>query len=88
MVRYLGARQKIVNKLGNLPGLTQKVKRDQFNVNEKDSGEQKKAKASAYKIRLNEKQKLRYYYGITEKQLIKYIKEARRRKGLTGFASR
>lgn len=85
MVRYLGARQKIVNKLGNLPGLTQKVKRDQFNVNEKDSGEQKKAKASAYKIRLNEKQKLRYYYGITEKQLIKYIKEARRRKGLTGF---
>jgi len=83
MVRYLGPRRKIVNKLGNLPGLTQKVKRDQLNP--KEIGDQKKVKASAYKIRLNEKQKLRYYYGITETQLIKYVKEARRRKGLTGF---
>ena len=85
MVRYLGPRRKIVSKLGNLPGLTQKVKRDQPNSQETDLGEQKRAKASAYKIRLNEKQKLRYYYGINERQLIKYVKEARRRKGLTGF---
>jgi len=34
---------------------------------------------------LNEKQKLRYNYGITESQLLRYVKEARRRKGLTGF---
>jgi len=33
---------------------------------------------------LKEKQKLRFNYGINEKQLIQYIREARRRKGSTG----
>ena len=79
MVRYRGPRLKIVNKLGDLPGLTRKV------VIKQETAEQKKAKASPYKIRLNEKQKLRYNYGITESQLLRYVKEAKRRKGLTGF---
>lgn len=85
MVRYRGPKRKIINKLGNLEGLTQKIRREQQKQQEKDSGEQKKDKASAYKIRLNEKQKLRYYYGVSESQLMKYVKEAKRRKGLTGF---
>ncbi|MDC7243044.1 MAG: 30S ribosomal protein S4 [Sphaerochaetaceae bacterium] len=85
MVRYLGPKKKIINKFGNLPGLTQKVKREPQTQQENEQNEQKKSKASAYKIRLNEKQKLRYYYGVTEAQLIKYMKEARRRKGVTGF---
>ncbi len=79
MVRYRGPRLKIINRLGDLPGLTRKV------VIKQDSNEQKKSKDSPYKIRLNEKQKLRYNYGITESQLLRYVKEARRRKGLTGF---
>ena len=79
MVRYRGPRLKIINRLGDLPGLTRKV------VIKQDSKEQKKSKDSPYKIRLNEKQKLRYNYGITESQLLRYVKEARRRKGLTGF---
>ena len=79
MVRYRGPRLKIVNRLGDLPGLTRKV------VIKQDSNEQKKSKDSPYKIRLNEKQKLRYNYGITESQLFRYVKEALRRKGLTGF---
>ena len=79
MVRYRGPRLKIVNRLGDLPGLTRKV------VIKQESNEQKKSKDSPYKIRLNEKQKLRYNYGITESQLLRYVKEARRRKGLTGF---
>lgn len=79
MVRYRGPRLKIIKRFGDLPGLTRKV------VIKKDSNGQKKAKDSAYKIRLNEKQKLRYNYGITESQLLKYVKEARRKKGLTGF---
>ena len=41
-------------------------------------------KESQYAIRLKEKQKLRFNYGITERQLIKYVREARRRKGSTG----
>lgn len=85
MVRYLGPKNKIINKFGNLPGLTQKLKREPQAQQDNDQNEQKKSKASAYKIRLNEKQKLRYYYGITESQLIKYMKEARRRNGVTGF---
>lgn len=79
MVRYRGPRLKIINRLGDLPGLTRKVVIKQY------SKEQKKSKDSPYKIRLNEKQKLRYNYGITESQLLRYVKEARRRKGLTGF---
>nr|YP_011006237.1 30S ribosomal protein S4 [Dictyotopsis propagulifera]WAM63241.1 30S ribosomal protein S4 [Dictyotopsis propagulifera] len=85
MVRYRGPKKKIINKLGSLPGLTQKSKREQQTLKGSDIIDQKKTKASAYKIRLNEKQKLRYYYGINESQLIKYIKEAKRKKGLTGF---
>ena len=39
---------------------------------------------SDYGVRLREKQKLRYYYNIKEKQFRKYVKEATRRKGNTG----
>lgn len=79
MVRYRGPRIKIIKKLGELPGLTRKA------IKKKNVNQKKETKASAYKIRLNEKQKLRYNYGITESQLLSYVKEARRRKGLTGF---
>jgi len=85
MVRYRGPKKKIINKLGNLPGLTQKAKRESVNQQESDLNEQKKTKSSPYKIRLNEKQKLRFYYGVNESQLMKYVKEAKRKKGLTGF---
>jgi small subunit ribosomal protein S4 len=39
---------------------------------------------SDYGVRLREKQKLRYYYNVQEKQFRKYMKEATRRKGNTG----
>lgn len=39
---------------------------------------------SDYGVRLREKQKLRYYYNIKERQFRRYIKEAERRKGNTG----
>jgi small subunit ribosomal protein S4 len=37
-----------------------------------------------YKERLLEKQKLRFNYGITEKQLVSYYKESKRKTGSTG----
>ena len=37
-----------------------------------------------YGVRLNEKQKLRYHYGVLEKQFRRYVHEAGRRKGNTG----
>nr|YP_009106571.1 ribosomal protein S4 [Dicloster acuatus]AIT95452.1 ribosomal protein S4 [Dicloster acuatus] len=88
MSRYRGPKLRIVRRLGDLPGLTQKVCARNFPPGQhgpknKLTGSQK-AKQSQYAVRLKEKQKLRFNYGITERQLLKYIREARRRKGSTG----
>lgn len=40
----------------------------------------KRKKISDYAVRLKEKQKLRYHYGIREKQLVRYVKQAKRDK--------
>jgi small subunit ribosomal protein S4 len=81
MSRYRGPRLRIVRRLGELPGLTRKVP----NKTEPPGqhGAEKK-KLSQYSIRLQEKQKLRYNYGVTERQLLRYVREARRMKGSTG----
>jgi len=88
MSRYRGPKLRIVRRLGDLPGLTQKdcarnFPPGQHGPQKKLTGNQK-AKESQYALRLKEKQKLRFNYGITERQLLKYIREARRRKGSTG----
>ena len=44
-----------------------------------------KKKVTEYGLRLEEKQKIKFNYGLSEKQLYHYIKEARRRKGVTGL---
>ena len=76
MSRYTGPRFKIVRRLGELPGLTRKAL-----VNKKQNI---KKKPSQYGIRLETKQKLRFHYGVTEKQLVRYVKRARSLKGSTG----
>lgn len=88
MSRYRGPKLRIVRRLGDLPGLTQKVCTRNFppgqhGPKKKLTGSQK-AKESQYAVRLKEKQKLRFNYGINERQLLKYIGEARRQKGSTG----
>jgi small subunit ribosomal protein S4 len=89
MVRYTGPRIRIVRRLGLLPGLTRKNTKNRT----KTPGQHgkiifTKTKRSSlsddYKDRLFEKQKLRFNYGITEKQLVLYYKEAKRREGSTG----
>ncbi len=37
-----------------------------------------------YGVRLNEKQKLRFYYNVQEKQFVRYVKKASQSKGNTG----
>jgi len=91
MSKYLGPRLRIVRRFGDLPGLTAKV----LNPLKKDppgqhgAAKNKKQKSSSdysdYKVRLFEKQKLRYNYGLGERQLQKYVREARRKKGSTAF---
>nr|YP_009105983.1 ribosomal protein S4 [Gloeotilopsis sterilis]AIT94803.1 ribosomal protein S4 [Gloeotilopsis sterilis] len=81
MSRYRGPRLRIIRRLGELPGFTKK------NLNRTNPPGQhgmNTKKPSQYGIRLQEKQKLRYNYGITERQLINYLRQARKIKGSTG----
>ena len=85
MSRYLGPRLRIVRKLGILPGLTTKITTRNFPPGQHGpSKASKKNATSDYGIRLQEKQKLRFNYGVSEKQLFLYVKEARRLRGTTG----
>jgi len=86
MSRYLGPKLKISRRLGALPGLTIKTSK-RLNRRGKDGNGNSdfKKKLTEYGIRLEEKQKLKFNYGLTENQLYRYVKEARRRKGVTGL---
>nr|QOT13809.1 ribosomal protein S4 [Micrasterias rotata] len=80
MSRYRGPRLKIIRRLNTpLPGLTSSP----IVSSTVNSKSQRKDK-SEYRIRLEEKQKLRFHYGITERQLLRYVRLARRAKGSTG----
>ena len=47
-------------------------------------GPTQRIKLSDYAIRLREKQKLRAHYGVSEKQLRRYMTQAKHAKGNTG----
>jgi small subunit ribosomal protein S4 len=83
MSRYRGPRLRLVRRLGELPGLSRKITNRQ-NPPGQHGKTKKKKKPSQYSIRLQEKQKLRFNYGITELQLISYIRKAKTIKGSTG----
>jgi small subunit ribosomal protein S4 len=83
MARYRGPRLRIVRRLGELPGLTRKTSRKENPPGQHGSSASMK-KISQYSIRLREKQKLRYNYGISEKQLVNYVKKSRKSKGSSG----
>jgi small subunit ribosomal protein S4 len=81
MSRYRGPRLRIVRRLGPLPGLSRKDPKRAYPPGQHG---QARRKRSEYAIRLEEKQKLRFNYGISEKQLLRYVKKARRVTGSTG----
>nr|YP_009774117.1 30S ribosomal protein S4 [Caulacanthus okamurae]QIZ74734.1 30S ribosomal protein S4 [Caulacanthus okamurae] len=82
MSRYKGPRLKICRRLGNLPGLTRKTSKKQAPAGENG---QRSRKPSEYSLRLEEKQKLRFNYGLHEKQLLRYVKTAKKVQGSTGL---
>lgn len=95
MSRYRGPRLRIVRRLGELPGLVSPQTSSQLHGGiskgkgkgeRKQEGERKanQEKESQYSVRLKEKQKVRFHYGVTESQLLKYVREARNAKGSTG----
>jgi small subunit ribosomal protein S4 len=87
MSRYRGPKLRIGRRLDLiLPGLTTK-KSNKENPPGKDGNVKvfNKKKPTQYGLRLEEKQKLKFNYGLTENQLFRYVKEARRRKSVTGL---
>nr|YP_010630266.1 ribosomal protein S4 [Begonia undulata]WBN97339.1 ribosomal protein S4 [Begonia undulata] len=80
MSRYRGPRFKKIRRLGALPGLTSKKPRTRSDLKNQSNS----SKKSQYRIRLEEKQKLRFHYGLTERQLLKYVRIAGKAKGSTG----
>jgi small subunit ribosomal protein S4 len=81
MSRYRGPRLRVVRRLGDLPGLTRKSSRRAYPPGQHG---QARKKRSEYAMRLEEKQKLRFNYGLSEKQLVRYVRKARRVSGSTG----
>jgi small subunit ribosomal protein S4 len=65
-----------------LPGLSRKQPKHAYPPGQ--HGQERKKK-SEYAVRLEEKQKLRFNYGLTETQLLRYVRRARRVKGSTGL---
>jgi small subunit ribosomal protein S4 len=85
MARYSGPRLKIVRRLGTaLPGLIRTDPDLRRPYPPGQHGPTRRKKLSDYALRLMEKQKLRYHYGLSEKQLRRYMAEAVRTKGNTG----
>jgi small subunit ribosomal protein S4 len=81
MVRYRGAKLRIIRRLGDLPAFSNKKSKSSQRPGQHGATPKK---VTQYGMRLEEKQKLRFNYGISEKQLINYIKQAKRLKGATG----
>ncbi len=83
MARYTGPRLRVVRRFQQqLPGLTRKT--DGVRSNPPGQHGARRGRASDYRLRLDEKQKLVYNYGLGERQLRNYFKTAARRKGDTG----
>jgi len=81
MARYTGAKLRITRRLGDLPGLTSK--KGKLTQRPGQHGATQK-KLTQYAIRLEEKQKLRFNYGLSEKQLMNYVRQSKKIKGATG----
>ena len=84
MARYTGPRAKISRRFGvSLFGPSKALERRNFPPGQHGVRAGRKKK-SEYSVALGEKQKLRFQYGILEKQFRGYYEEAARRRGVTG----
>ena len=85
MSRYTGPRRRIVRRLDTpLPGLTRALPGDRAYPPGQQGPSRRRRRPSDYALRLREKQKLRFNYGLTERQLRNYLERASRMTGTTG----
>lgn len=84
MARYIGPKDKISRRFGvALFGPSKALERRNFPPGQHGFRAGRKKK-SDYSIALGEKQKLRFQYGVLEKQFRGYYAEAARRRAVTG----
>jgi small subunit ribosomal protein S4 len=84
MARYTGPRDKVARRFGvALFGPTKALETRNFPPGQHGARNTRR-KMSEYGTALAEKQKLRFTYGVLEKQFRRFFAEAVRRKGVTG----
>ena len=88
MARYIGPKCKLSRRLGtdlSLKGRARSIEtKCQLDKPPGQHGDKKNRRQSDYATQLLEKQKLRYIYGLLERQFRNYYTEAARRRGATG----
>ncbi|MFV0372085.1 MAG: 30S ribosomal protein S4 [Azonexus sp.] len=85
MSRYTGPRLKVLRALGvDLPGLSRKSMQERSQPPGQHGARKVAARKSEFGLQLMEKQKLRYNYGLTERQLRRAVTDAKRHRGATG----
>ena len=88
MARYLGPKCKLSRRLGTDLSLKSRARslesKCQLDKPPGQHGDARNRRQSDYATQLREKQKLRYIYGLLERQFRGYYTEAARRKGATG----
>ena len=83
MARYTGAMNKLFRNHGVKDLSNRKLTSSMRQTASGQHGTVRK-KLSEYAIHLNEKQKIRFTYLVSEKQFAKYYREAARKQGVTG----
>ncbi|HEX6734682.1 MAG TPA: 30S ribosomal protein S4 [Azonexus sp.] len=85
MSRYTGPRLKIMRSLGvDLPGLSRKSMQERPQPPGQHGARKVTGRKSEFGLQLMEKQKLRYNYGVSERQLRRVVLDAKKQKGATG----
>ena len=86
MARYTGPKAKLCRRFGEnifgTPKYDKILEKRKYPAG--DHGNSFRKKVSDYGIHLKEKQKLRFTYGVLEKQFRNYFKKADKMKGITG----
>src|ERR1700693_4803558 len=83
MARYTGPKQKI-NRRFNMPIFGPSKYLERKNYPPGMHGPKMRRKTSDYGLALAEKQKLRYQYGLLERQFRRIFERALRKRGVTG----
>jgi small subunit ribosomal protein S4 len=85
MSRYRGPRLRKIRSLGiQLPGLTRKEPSKRTSSPGEQGVMRRRRRISTFRMQLQEKQKIRFNYGLNEKQLRAYYTKASKSSGETG----